>query len=402
MCDSVYTARFGMRPGIEDACFALAVSVVDMLTADLYVNVDSAISPRDLQQTNSGDAATSGSVAQGEVVPTAQPMAIGGGSVAATGSDAGTSAITALTINPAIFFTSSEARETIAKWSRLTDATVFFPVDGLDQNDDGEIDYFGVRLRVNMTGLSAGGRIMQQAREKFLGLLEIEARNARRLADLLEAAPELEACITALTGVASAQSRVRACGADFRIQLDPSQYEAFRRNLTSIRERADARYLGFDLRLDVGDPTLGAVPDAAATAITSGLAFGQQFVGKDALAASFGVKGRLGVHFSDLHDIDETHFALDGGLAFEARRLVEPQRPILLAGGFEFRYGNAEQFRSELQTDFLVFRASLNVPLANVAGVSVNVRAPLIGESISPTLSVNVNWGVLLPKLGLP
>ena len=405
-CLSVYQSQF---PGVAAppesvACYTLAGAVVVSLTDSLYlVDIDAAVSPRDLQQTNSGDAATGGTVAQGEAVPTVQPMAIGGGSVAAVGSDAGANAITALTINPAIFFTTPGSREATAKWSRLTDVTVFFPVDGLDQDDDGSVDYFGVRLRVNMTGVAAGSKIMREARKALVGLLKGEEEQTAALAETFRGAPNLEACVAGLLSTTKDAGAIgRDCGAGVRVKIDEEKYRQFRRQLATVREEADAKYVGLDLRLDVGDPTLGVVPNASATRLTAGLAFGRQFVGQNPQAASAGIKGRLGMHYTDLHDLDETNFAIDGGLGFEARRAVEMQRSVILSGGFEFRFGGAEQFRSELQTDFLIFRASLAVPITDAAGLSVSVGAPLIGDDVSPSLSIKANWGLLLPKLGLP
>jgi len=42
-----------------------------------------------------------------------------------------------------------------------------------------------------------------------------------------------------------------------------------------------------------------------------------------------------------------------------------------------------------------MFRASLTMPLMQGAGVSLNVASPITGD-VSPTISVNFNWGLLL------
>ena len=73
-----------------------------------------------------------------------------------------------------------------------------------------------------------------------------------------------------------------------------------------------------------------------------------------------------------------------------------------LSAGFEFRYARAQAMESALQTDFLVFRASLAVPLTGGTRVSIALGAPLIGQDISPTLSISANWDLLLPRLPLP
>jgi len=402
-CREVLQRRFPDAAGAaavpdDQMCFVLAVAVGDALRSPLFS--DGLISPRDLQPTSGGDAATGGSPAQGEPVPTVQPMAIGGGTVAAVGSDAGTDAITALTINPGIFFTTPRDREETARLSRLSDVTVFFPVNELDRDNDGDVDYFGARVRLNWTGLSAGRRLMERARTRFAALMQQEATDAFRIAEVLSAAPNVAGCVDALLAqVGDAGTIIAACGEDARPRIDAGAYEQFRADLAEIREEIDAKYFGLDLRLDVGDPTLGAVPDADATALTGGFAFGRRFVG-EAHATSLGFKGRVGARYTDLANLDENSFAVDGGLAFDVRRPVDDLRSVTLSGGFEFRFGDAaDQMEALLQTDFLVFRASLSVPITSAAGVSINVGAPLIGEEISPTLSINANWALLLPEL---
>lgn len=399
-CADQLASRFNVTDPTSDPCFTLAGVVMFQQTERLYLGPDAAerLSPRDLQQTNAGDAATGGSVAQAEAVPTVQPMAAGGGSISAVGSDAGAHAITALTLNPAIFFTGSEPSTALAQYSRLSDLTVFFPVDGLDQDQDGDVDYFGIRVRVNVTGLSAGSDLMAKAREMFGTLVQQEALYVEWLAEVLQNTPVVEACVTALLASQLDRAAVQqSCATDVAATLDADAYRAFHDQLAAVREEVDSRYFGLDVRLDVGDPTLGAVPNASATAITGGLAFGKQFVGQRPDDASAGLKARLGLRYTDLEDLDEQSFAVDGGVAFEARRPVDLRRIVTLSGGFEFRFGDADRAEAELQTDFLVFRAALKVPVSDGTGVSIAVGAPLIGERISPSLSVNAHWGLLLP-----
>lgn len=402
-CRRAFRRQFpSERISLPDPCHQLAGAIIIEGNAARYLGIDpdSAISPRDLQQRNSGDAATGGSVAQGEAVPTVQPMAIGGGSLGAVGSDGGADAITALTINPAIFFTSPHAREAVARASRLADVTVFFPVDRLDRDGDGDIDYFGVRVRINSTGLRAGSRVMQRARESFDRLLSQEAADAERLAAAFHRAPDVERCVAALRAQPPQVAAIdAACGADARARPDEAQYEQFRRELAVARELADASYLGLDLRLDFGDPTLGAVPNASATAITAAVAFGRQFVDSNTAAASVGIKGRLGLRFTNLDSVSANGFAVDAGLGFEARRPLDLQRAITLSGGFEGRFGGEAQLEAEQQTNQLVFRAALSIPLGDASGVALAVGAPLIGTGASPTLVVKVDWGLLLPSL---
>lgn len=384
----------------SNRCFQLAGIVVIDLTDQFYgtVDVETVVSPRDIQPTTSGGAGPAGSPAQGDAVPTSQPLALAGGSVAAVGTDAGADAITSITINPAIFFTSPADIDAAAKYTRLTDLTVFFPVSGLDGDDDGDIDYFGIRWRVNMTGVARGNDILERAQEKLEDILRQEFQSIERIESLLAAADDPKACVEALLG--RNDNADQPCdGAAIVASLDRSKYEEFRHTLAAIREEADSKFIGLDIRIDVGDPTLGAVPGAEGISLLGGIAFGKQFVGDDPAAGSAGVKGRLGLRYVDLKNIDQTDFALDGGLAFEARRPLGDTQSARLSGGFEFRYGDVGANDALLQSDYLLFRAAVAVPVAGGTAVSISVAAPLIGD-VSPTLSVNLDWGLLLPEIG--
>jgi hypothetical protein len=373
-------------------CFQLAAQVVESLTERFY-----APAPRDMQSDGAG-AATAGSLAQSEPVPGVQPLGIGGASIAAVGADSGAKAIVAMTVNPAIFFTALNKANDIARASRIADLTVLFPVDNLDRDKDGKVDYFGARLRLNFNGSKAGGAIVTAAGKALLELVQSETDLALGLEKLLASAPRVGDCYDALVAEAPDKAAVtQQCGGQFTMELDQKKYEELRGKLAEARAEADARYLGLDLRFDFGDPTLGAVDNARATAIDAGLAWGRQFLGADPTGPSLGLKARAGARYTHLSEIEETSYAFDGAFGLEGRRPLDQGQTITASAGFEFRYGGEDAVEDELQTNYTVFRAGLAVPLAGMTGLTLAVAAPIDGP-ISPALSVNFNWGLLLPK----
>lgn len=378
--------------GGGEGCFVLAGHIVDSLTRLLY-----GPAPRDVQSDVTG-AATAGSLAQSEPVPGAQPLGVGGASVAAVGSDSGAKAIVALTVNPAIFFTSLNKTEEIARVSRIADLTVLFPVDNLDRDKDGRVDYVGARLRLNLTGSKAGSAVLKKAGEELQKLVEEETDLALQFEKLLASAPNVGDCYDALLAEETDEARIAGqCGTRFAIEIDEKRYENFRQRMAEVRAEADSKYFGLDLRFDFGDPTLGAVENARATSIDAGLAWGRQLLGADPTGASLGLKARAGARYTHLDDIEETSYAFDGAVGFEGRRPLEQGQAITASAGFEARYGGAADTEDELQTNYTVFRAALAVPLAGMTGLTLAVAAPIDGP-ISPALSVNFNWGLLLPK----
>jgi hypothetical protein len=397
-------ARILRAPAGPESCGDLAYDVVIGLGEGLLRDPADApgIMLRDLQPADEGSASAAGSLAQSEAVPGTRPMAIGGGSLTAVGSDAGADAITALTLNPSIFFGGDESGERVAQQSRLADLTAYVPMNDLDRDDDGDVDYFGLHVRVNFTGLAAGSELWSAA-ARLQDVTEVETAAAERLREELNGVglARLEACVALLRDSgAEATAVVQSCGDDIRPDLDLPTYEEFRASLIPLRERADSRYFGLDVRLDVGDPTLGAVADAEAVSINGGVAFGKQFVGTDALSPSAGVRLRAGIRYTDLARLDESSFALDGGLAFVLRRPVDFEKALTVSGGVEFRFGGVDDaLEGAMQSEFLTVRAALSVPVTDQTAITLGFGQPLLGTDISQTLSVTADWRLLLPLL---
>ncbi len=387
-CGEALTARgVGGRPS-RDPCFALANALVTDLAAKAF------FPPRAVQSSAAGTAAPAGTPAQVSAAPTIQPTPLVSTNVATAAQDSGVSVFTAVSLNPVMLFSSTQDPAVVARLSRLLDLTFFFPVDGLDQDDDGALDYGGVRLRLNLTGPA-------QAREVGAQLTRIvrdELRMANVVAEVLRHAPDAGACATRLTDEATTQEAIAsACGVGVDRAIDTAPYAELRAAAARAREQADARYLGLDLRFDAGDPSLGTVRNASATALQAGLGFGRRF-DPSIDGADTGLRGRLGVRYVELRDTTLSDWQIDGGIAFEMSRLMDVQR-LDLSAGFEFRYSGKEDDAEVLRTRYAEFRAGIFVPIAGAAGIAVSVSAPLTGD-VSPVLSVSGNWQQLLAGLG--
>ena len=89
-------------------------------------------------------------------------------------------------------------------------------------------------------------------------------------------------------------------------------YGDLSRALSAVREKADSRYWGLDLRADFGDPTLGQVTDASGKFYFVGAAIGRRIGGGDGLSP-LGYRARGGLRVASLDQPDTTHLAFEGG-----------------------------------------------------------------------------------------
>jgi hypothetical protein len=316
--------------------------------------------------------------------------------MASVANDSGSAALTSVSINPAMLFSATDDPAEIARLSRLADVTVFFPVDGLDQNKDGRLDYGGIRVRLN---LSAGAQaatlqdVARQATKQLVG--ELSVVNAIR--DVLAKAPDPGKCAAALTTAAATPTTItEACGTSIGLRIDDEGYALLRKAAAKARAEADARYFGLDLRFDTGDPTLGKVRNAAGTALVAGLAFGRRFDPASS-GASSGIRGRIGVRHVALRDTAVVDWQMDGGLAWEAVRVSGEQR-LEMNLGLEFRASGNRTAVRVLQTRYVELRAGIIVPIAGATNIAVSFSTPMLGDT-SPTLAVSANWQQLLGAL---
>jgi hypothetical protein len=414
-CTAILVARgIPVASHTPDPCADLAIMVAatsaatNSLAATILKDdertVAAAFSPRDLQPQQPQQPALSGTPAQGHAIPGVQPAGVAAGTIAAVGTEAGDAAIAALGFNPAILFLGDAVSKEMSQFSRFADLTVFVPVsnlssedDGGEQEDDGP-EYFGARLRLNFTGISSGSRVWDRARDLARQWILDQARNADRVREVLAQAPNLNGCVTELMKAAPAEAVVQQnCGTTVSLVMNEAQALELQRELTHVRRAADARYFGADIRYDHGDPTMGAVENASGSFLFAGFAFGQRIGAGTSTAANHGVRARLGVRHATLdHSDDGGEFALEGGLGLEMARQFERQE-INASLGLEFRQGGAdEESENEIQTNYGMVRGSFLVPITAGNSLSINVGTPVWGD-VSPVLSVNFNWGLLLP-----
>lgn len=386
-------------------CTALAgVIIAELTSAEADTILASRAFPdvfsiRDLQNRSSQHADLAGTPAQGHAIPSVQPAGVAAGTIAAVGTEAGEEALAALSINPAVLFLADRASERLARLSRLADVTVFVPVSGVTGGDasvgDGEkLRYLGARVRVNITGLSAGSDVWDTARQLLRDRISANALAHSEIESILTGASDVRACADALLGVGDAPEAVtEACGVPFGFLPDLDAAARLRRELAGIRRAADANYFGADFRIDYGDPALGAVEDARGRFLFTGLAAGRRLADREMF--SLRARARVGLRYTTLDAADETDFGVEGGVGLEASRAVADDE-LTMSGAIVFRYGSApDDLTEQFQTDFTMFRGSIVLPVAAGNSIGLNIGVPLRGE-VSPVLSVNFNWGLLL------
>jgi hypothetical protein len=394
----------GGKTSDRSNCTSLATllgTILDSLyTTGLKSDTSVQLTPRKLQSTRAGEANISGVPGQTESAPSAQPSPLASATLSGAGTDAGTKAIAAISINPVTLFGGGDT-VAAARWSRVTDLTVLVPVANTS-GTPGRLGYFGVRARVNFTGLNAGDDLLSQLNAAFARAIREQSDLTFQLREALKSLPDSAAiaqCATAVLASSYGDSP-GACHGRVTLAVRRDVYDTLHRAIVRAREKADSRYLGLDLRFDTGDPTLARDPTKEVTALQAGLAFGRRSLKANLNKLALGVQGRLGVRYSDPKAPgDSVVWSLDGALGFETSRLMSNDQPVRFSTGLEFRYANKSDIEAERnQTDHLVVRGGLAIPLVGGTSVSVGFTGPLTGE-VSPDLSVNFNWGLLMSSL---
>jgi hypothetical protein len=379
-------------------------SLVDSIQAGFRQN---AVAPRDLQSSMSETFATGGSVAQTSAVPAVRPVGLAAGSLVAVGTQAGTGALASLSVNPLVSFFLEEGADSLqaalARYARLVDVSAFFPVDDVDADDDGKLDYFGARVRVNFSGLSAGDAVWSKADSLFQEILDVDARLVNDIRDAMLAMTDPAAVTACASTILTQQidSIQSVCGTSFDFSArDPADYGRLSRALAVVRDKADSRYWGLDLRVDFGDPTLGEVAGASGKFGFLGLAYGGRVGGDEERAGPIGYRLRGGVAVAALDQPDTTHFAVEGGAAVEVTRTRMHQQ-LSLSTGVEFRYGSDTGRDDQFRTNFLAWRTSLAIPVTEANSVTVSFSTALDGEdNTTPSFSIGADWGLLFSGRG--
>jgi hypothetical protein len=362
------------------------------------------LSPRDVQSRSTDHADLGGTAGQGQAVPGVQPAGVAAGTIAMVGTDAGRDAIAALSVNPAVLFLAEKATSQLAKLSRVADVTVFVPISSTGDEDvaavssDSKLRYFGARVRFNWTGVSSGSSVWAKAEEMLKDRISKMAVTGTRVSKLLVDTINVEACTIALLDNPLDDTAITAaCGAPVGFRPDLAQARSINDELVRIRRVADAKYFGADFRFDSGDPTLGAVENASGQFMFLGLALGRRFdAGDPASTATSGIRARVGVRHAKLDSQPKAEFAVEASVGYELSRRMADDNALEISAGFEIRRTQGTSTApEEFQADYTMLRASLTMPLLQGAGVSLNLATPITGD-VTPTISVNFNWGLLL------
>ena len=392
-----------------DFCRGLAGFIVFKWTGPEAATIvksvsEKVLSPRDVQSRSTGHADLGGTAAQGQAVPGVQPAGVAAGTIAMVGTDAGRDAIAALSVNPAVLFLAEKATSQLAKLSRVADVTVFVPISSTGDEEITAVDsgskfrYFGARVRFNWTGISSGSSVWGKAEQMLMERASRMNLTFSRIGKLLVDTSNVDACTVALLdNPLDDTAIIVACGAPVGFKSGLAQATSINEELMRIRRVADAKYFGADFRFDSGDPTLGAVENASGQFMFVGLAFGRRFdAGNPASTATSGIRARLGVRHAKLDSQPKAEFAVEGSVGYELSRRTADDNVLEISAGVEIRRTQGTSTApDEFQADYTMFRASLTMPLMQGAGVSLNVASPITGD-VSPTISVNFNWGLLL------
>lgn len=396
------TVRTGLHPCETLSAFLTLQSDPARTAASLLLEPDDAnpaelLGRRAFQDRHPQHASLSGTPGQTDAIPSVRPAAVASGSIAVVGTDAGDDALAALGLNPAMLFVADAVTEELARLSRFMDLSVLVPVTR-QEGDTGTregLEYFGIRIRMNFHGLSAGSQLWERADALMRTWIQARAADQIRIEEILADAPSLEGCARVLLAD-DAQGARRHCGRTLELTVPDAEVRALRDQFERIRRAADSRYFGADIRLDFGDPTLGAVEDAAMTALFGGIAYGRRYDFPTG-GGRAGFRARLGVRHASLRNPETTQLAGEGGFGFELARAFEEQE-VSAAAAVEGRWGrDTGGLARPFQTNFAVARASLIIPVTRANSISMAVSVPIVG-AVSSFLTVNFNWGLLLPE----
>jgi hypothetical protein len=411
VCRDVLTARGvpDARQG-SDPCNTLGVMIAttapsvraaaDAILAPDAVPVGAIFSPRDLQARHPQQPSLAGTSAQGHAIPGVQPAGVAAGTIAAVGTDAGNDALIGLGLNPATLFLREEVTRQLARYSRFLDVTMFVPVSGLTDEDANPEDtaprYYGLRVRLNLHGLAAGSSVWEGARDLIRNWISRAGRNTERVQQALALAPDAAGCAAALLDGELPAAIAAACGRPVALDVDLEEAGRLRAELAAVRRAADSRYFGADIRIDAGDPTMGAEEDAAGNVLFAGLSYGRRAGSGEMGGSRYGFRARLGVRRARLNSEDATELAVEGGFGVELARAIDA-REVNASVALDLRHGNAPAHLTDrFETDFVMIRGSFLLPITPGYSLSLNVGAPVSGD-VSPMLSVNFNWGLMLP-----
>lgn len=395
LCARVLQARAMPRAaGME--CFQLANSVDYSAFAIRLLEARTA--PRDLQSRTSGEASAP-SQDQGEALPSVQPVALAGVSLSALGGASGSTALIALSLNPLTIARGGGATKSVSA-TRTMDATLFLPATTADSATNGRPDYWGVRLRLDLSSLR--GLALRQVATRFGESLAASTAAAERFGAVLSQARDPGRCFDAVNADSSTADDVtQACGRSFSLDLDTESYARYRESLARLRDSVDASYVGFDLRAEGGDPSLGAQESFSVRSLYAAVAGGRRAPASQEGMTEYGLRFRAGVQVFSVDSGSVVSEKTDGSiwdLAIGAEAMV-PQdfKPIRVQAALEYRDGQGvtTALREALQLGGLAFRVSAEVPIRGADGITVSYVKPFDGD-LNPRLAISYSIQALL------
>lgn len=399
--------------GATNGCSLLATGLVGELIAQTQARqaaVDrkldvSNLLPRAFQLPQSQVGSDVGSAAQGSAVTSTTPVELAGGNVSTIGTTQGTKALASVTLNPASLFgdTDGPLRDVIGR-SEVGDLTILVPASTV--NDGSNLTYLGLRARINHSALGAGSSRVKDAdahlaevRDAFRKSLEQDAKISTEAATLLQTTSNVEGCALALYDLMNdplgdSDPVEAACGGVPPSLSFDADAELDRAVARAVAE-AQKAFFGTDVRYDWGDPALIGADSTTGHRLYGGLAFGRRLpYGNSGL---LGLSLRVGGKYVDLTEINRTATAVEGGIDFAYQKNYGKQQ-LQVNGGIEGSYtdGSVDELDAAAQTDYVTFRAAVNVPLTSAYSLSINIAEPLAGSAES-TFSVKLNWNLLFP-----
>ncbi|MBC14481.1 MAG: hypothetical protein CMM85_16130 [Rhodothermaceae bacterium] len=395
-CAATYAGfvEAGALPGTPPtitSCVALAYVVADSLD-NVGLMMARAIQPRDVQPARGASGGGSGSIGQTDALAGLGIEPLVGGSLSAVGTEDGAGALATLTINPLVLTGPLDNVDRLAAQTRQFDLSLVIPVDDADRNDDGRVDYIGLRGRYNVIGAAGAKVVLDELREAYRGALDGLAVStdslAARITRALLASDDPTACAEHLLAADG-----QGCSAEFT-RTPAYLYERLDAAAADVREEVDRQYLGLDLRMDYGDPTLGTTPGADGFVLGALLAGGQSF-GEGGFAPS--LRGHVGAIYTVRDTMDTPRLALDAALGLAFSRVYALQR-IDVQVGLQGQVGvSGPDTGLDADRDRLLLSSSVNVPITGTQSASVRLALPLVGGGAVPLLSIGGNWHLPLP-----
>ncbi|MBX3274417.1 MAG: hypothetical protein KF729_29400 [Sandaracinaceae bacterium] len=352
----------------------------------------------------------SGSPAQLAAAPAVTPVPLVGAAASFVGAPSGPRAVAALALNPgALAANALDDRAALSVWSRAWDVSVVLPFPLTDSGATYNVDFVGVRVRVNaLAPVSAETAAEQHRSLAQTGAYEAEVDEGFRA--LLEGARDTVACTRALERAIrddepSDEAVRRACGAVFPSRARRwRDVEAVLADIDQrVRQEADRFYLGFDLRYDYGDRALTGEPAAArASTLLAAVAAGARVVTEPSL--NLRVRGRAGAHYSHVPGGDPSESDLNP-ISLDAAAAIELELPLV---GELFRASVGIEGRGIIEgtdvpvagtnrvtdTEFLELRLAVLVPVGGGPGLGIDLAVPLLGAHRSVQVAVSGDFSL--------